>query len=249
MYEDFAEVYDELMDDYDYDQWAAFYAKRLLSFGQLRGNVVECACGTGNLTARLAKMGFSMIGIDNSTRMLAAAEKKMRTFGVMVPLVHSDMCTFETARKPAAVLCTCDGINYLTDPEKVQRFFAHVRAKLKDSGIFCFDVSTFERIEHKIGNQFFGEERDGLAYIWKNDLNERLHTVHMDMTFFVRESDGRYRRFREEQRMRAYSIEELSTWLQNAGFTDIQVFGGMREDAPLREDDRVHILARASSVN
>ncbi len=95
-----------------------------------------------------------------------------------------------------------------------------------------------------MGDSFFGEERDGIATLWQNHLNKETHVLSMDVTFFVREEDGRYRRFREQHRQRAHSVQELTMWLEQEGFEDIQAFGGMRLDAPTPEDVRIHVSAK-----
>ena len=65
-YESFAALYDRLMTDVDYDGWCDFMED---SFARMKVQpklVLELGCGTGNLTVRLAKRGYSMIGLDNS---------------------------------------------------------------------------------------------------------------------------------------------------------------------------------------
>ena len=94
-----------------------------------------------------------------------------------------------------------------------------------------------------MGDAFFGEERDGLATLWQNRLNWQTHVLTMDVTFFVREEDGRYRRFREQHRQRAHSQQELVGLLEAAGFEQIHAYGGMRTDAPRPEDTRIHYTA------
>lgn len=61
-YGGFAALYDPLMQDVDYDGWAGYLA----SFLPPSGMIVDCACGTGAITIRLARKGFSMIGVDIS---------------------------------------------------------------------------------------------------------------------------------------------------------------------------------------
>ena len=95
-----------------------------------------------------------------------------------------------------------------------------------------------------MGDAFFGEERDGAAVLWQNKLNREEHLLAMDVTFFVREEDGRYRRFREQHHQRAHSVEELTAWLQKAGFEDVRIYGEMRMDAPKNDDMRIHITAK-----
>lgn len=58
MYEAFAEVYDELMNDIDYEGWADYYVRLLSIYGIRSGKICECACGTGDLRFRWRRGGF-----------------------------------------------------------------------------------------------------------------------------------------------------------------------------------------------
>ena len=58
MYDDFAGVYDTLMDDYDYDAWSAHYLSLVEGMlGRKPKRLAECACGTGSLSVRFARAG------------------------------------------------------------------------------------------------------------------------------------------------------------------------------------------------
>lgn len=245
MYDDFAGVYDTLMDDYDYDAWSTYYLSLIDNMMDKRpARAVECACGTGSLTVRFAQAGLAMTGVDLSSSMLRRAEEKARKWGVSPAFVRQDMKRLELPRRVGAVLATCDGVNYLTSPSDVRAFFAAAHRQLLPGGVLCFDCSSRHKLETVMGNAFFGEERDGLAILWQNSLHEESHVLTMDVTFFVREEDGRYRRFREEHRQRAHSTEEIVAWLCEAGFEDIRVYGEMRRDAPKEDDIRIHYVAR-----
>ena len=245
MYEDFACVYDALMDDYDYDAWAAHYLELAKNHeGQLPARAVECACGTGSLTVRFARSGIAMTGVDSSAAMLRQAEAKARKWGVDAAFVRQDMRRLALTRRTDAVFCTCDGVNYLTSQGDVCAFFRAAYAALRPGGVLCFDISSRHKLEETMGDSFFGEERDGIATLWQNRLNREAHLLTMDVTFFVREQDGRYRRFRETHRQRAHSEQELLVWLAQAGFENARAFGGMTMDAPKADDTRIHFRAR-----
>lgn len=88
----------------------------------------------------------------------------------------------------------------------------------------AFDISSRYKLEEQMGDAPFFDVRDELAYLWKNRLDRASHTLDMELTFFVREADGRYRRFDERHRQRAHSAAELEQWLTEAGFVDIRRF-------------------------
>ena len=115
MYTDFAYAYDRLMNDVPYEAWARYYAGLLELYSIRPGaRCVECACGTGSLTIPLAKLGFSMTGMDLSAEMLNLAQQKAREQGMLIPFVRQDMRRLAVQRPVDAVLATCDGPNYLT---------------------------------------------------------------------------------------------------------------------------------------
>ena len=248
MYNDFASVYDTLMDDYDYDAWCAHYLQLMQANGKKPVRIAECACGTGSLSVRFAREGLSVTGVDLSNAMLRQAEEKARRWGVQVSFVRQDMKKLALTRRVDAVLATCDGVNYLTEESDVKSFFTSAYAALKPGGMLCFDCSSRHKLETVMGDAFFGEERDGIATLWQNRLNRTNHVLEMDVTFFVREDDGRYRRFREQHHQRAHSCEEIIQWLNESGFELIAVYGDMRMDAPREEDLRIHYVAKKPSL-
>ena len=249
MYTGFAEVYDTLMNDVHYGAWADMYARMMTAYGIPRNaKVCECACGTGSLTLPLQQLGYEMMGIDLSQEMLWQAAQKARKAGFGIPFIRQDMRQLRLHRPVDAVLATCDGVNYLTSEEDVKAFFTAAHQNLLPGGALCFDCSTRHKLEETMGDSFFGEERDGAAVLWQNKLNRESHVLSMDVTFFVREEDGRYRRFREQHRQRAHSQQELTQWLTDSGFEHIRVYGERRMDAPKDDDLRIHVTAQKPRV-
>ena len=72
----FAEVYDLLMDDFDYPAWAQYYLKLLETAGVQPKTMAECACGTGSMTIPFAEAGIRVTGVDLSGEMLEIAAGK-----------------------------------------------------------------------------------------------------------------------------------------------------------------------------
>lgn len=243
-YEGLAEVYDLLGDDFDYPKWAEYYRALLRRAGVEGGEVLDAGCGTGRMTLELLRLGFRVLGADSSPSMLRVAAEKLRRAGAQAQLICQDMCALRLAHPVDAVVCACDGVNYLLTDERLSAFARAASACIRPGGALAFDISSRYRLETLLGDAFFGEERDQVAYLWENRLDRERHRVMMDITFFVREADGRYRRFVENHVQRAHSVEQVVAALSQAGFAQIEAFGEQTFAAPEPQAQRIHFLAR-----
>ena len=242
-YEAFADVYDALMDDVDYDAWADFYVKLLAAQGVAPRTLCDCACGTGSLSVRFAARGVRVTGVDLSEEMLARAQEKARSFGVQAMFVRQDMQSLTLPRPVDALVCGCDGVNYLTNDAQVAAFFRSAHAAIRPGGALAFDISTPYKLERVLGNGFFGEERDDVAYLWSNRFDPKERAVTMDLTFFVRREGDLYRRFSEVHTQKAHEPERLRELLVENGFMDVRVFGDRTFEPPEPDAQRAHIAA------
>lgn len=242
MYTAFASVYDRLMADVDYAAWAAFYRGLLCLRGVETGAVCECACGTGGLTLPLHRT-YAMTGVDRSADMLSVAADKARRSGVQIPFVQMDMKALALHRPQDAVLCTCDGVNYLENERDVSAFFRAARAALRPGGALVFDVSTPWKLKNVLGDNVHGEDLGDVAYLWKNSFHAKACSVEMSLVIFRREPDGRYERIVEEQTQYGYTLERLEALLLDAGFADVQAYGDRTAAAPAPREKRWHIAA------
>lgn len=244
MYTAFASVYDKLMSDVDYPAWAAFYRMLLWQRGLPQGKVCECACGTGTLTILLSSMGYQLTGVDVSADMLFEASQKARKSGAMIPFVKQDMRQLRLHRQMDAVLCTNDGINYLPTKQAVYQFFCSSFEVLRPGGALLFDLSTPYKLENILGNRFWGDETESIAYLWQNTLAADRQSVQMDLAIFSRQTDGRYLRIEEHQRQHIYPLDVLQRLLWDSGFEDLHIFGDKRLQEPVPQEERWFISAR-----
>lgn len=245
-YEGFAGVYDLLMDDFDYPAWADYYLALLRDAGVRPEGLCDCACGTGNLSLEFARRGLRVTGVDISREMLELAACKARQSGVQAQFVCQDMCALRLPHPAEAVVCGCDGVNYLTSDRRVRAFFRAVHSQLRPGGAFAFDISSPYKLRHVLGDGFFGEERDEAAYLWQNSLEGDI--VNMDITFFIRERSGLYRRAAETHRQRAHEPENLKRLLEESGFGGVRILGDRSFEPPGAQEMRIHFCAVRESV-
>lgn len=242
-YGDFAGVYDRLMDDFDYPRWAEYYLQIIAETGVKMRRICDCACGTGSMSVEFSKKGLNVTGVDLSSDMLRLASVKARRSAQKIVFVQQDMANLTLPRPVDAIICACDGVNYLTTDEALSGFFKSAHAAIKDGGCLAFDISSRHKLENIIGNGFFGEERDEVAYLWSNKCDPETHIVDMDLTFFVREEEDLFRHFTENHVQRAHSAEEIKAHLEKAGFVDIKIYGDRTMCAPADDEKRLHFTA------
>lgn len=243
-YTGFAAVYDMFMDDVPYEEWCE-YVCSLLEEHEIRdGLVLDLGCGTGSMTELLAERGYDMIGIDYSEEMLElAAEKKVET-DLNILYLCQDMREFELYGTVKAVISVCDCINYITDPEDLKTVFKLVNNYLDPGGIFIFDMNTEYKYETVMGDCTIAEDRDESSFIWENqyDAGEKINIY--DLSIFVKEESGLYRKYQETHYQRAYSMEEIKDALKAGGMEFVAAYDAFTRNAPKDESERIYIVAR-----
>jgi SAM-dependent methyltransferase len=244
-YEHFAYLYDELMQDAPYDEWVRFVSEKLQKY-QVNGmDMLDLACGTGELSVRFAKEGFSVSGVDLSADMLAVAQAKAQEHGQQIPFYEQDMANLEGHREFDIIGIFCDSLNYLKSDSDVIDTFANVFNHLKDDGLFFFDVHSTYKISEVFINQTFSFVEDHLSYIWNSFPGEYPDSVEHELTFFVLdEQTGKYDRFDELHYQRTYSVEQYTDWLEAAGFDILEVCADFENKQPQPTSERIFFIAR-----
>lgn len=242
MYESFARVYDTFMDNVPYDQWAEDYGRIMKEHGIQDGIVLDLGCGTGSLTLRLAEKGYDMIGVDYSMDMLEIAREKSE--GKDILYLEQDMREFELYGTVGAVLCVCDSINYILEPEEVEEVFSLVDNYLDPQGLFIFDFNTDYKYREIIGERVIAEDRENMSFIWDNYYDEESRINEYALSIFVQEKDDLYRKYQELHYQRGYSLEEMKEYLEKAGLVFLSAEDG-EEGGPVRPDSgRIRVIAR-----
>lgn len=239
MYGKFAGLYDPLMKDVDYDRWAEYIAS-FLPEGSLR--IADCACGTGEITIRLAKMGYTLTGIDISEDMLRIAAEKARKSALKLPFICQNMAELQLHRPQDAIVCACDGVNYLDSLEQVGRFFSAAYAVLKPNGLLLFDISSRHKLENVLDCNTFAEDDGERAYIWKNCYDPESRLISMELSFYEKQGEL-YRRFEESHIQRAHEEKELLSAMEKAGF-DAAAYGFLTRRQAAEDCQRIQFIGR-----
>ena len=244
-YQQFAYLYDELMKDAPYAEWVRFVKDRCVKYNVAGTRLLDLACGTGELSVRLAQDGFTVTGVDLSEDMLAVAQAKAEDSGVRIPFFQQDMANLEGQAQFDVISILCDSLNYLQTEEEVKATFLNVFQHLTNEGIFIFDVHSLYKIDHLFINQTYASSEEIVSYIWNSFAGENPNSVEHELSFFVLDEEtGKYERFDELHFQRTYTVEQYSSWLMEAGFDLLEISADFEESEPHFQSERIFFVVR-----
>ncbi|MEG1254750.1 class I SAM-dependent methyltransferase [Clostridium sp.] len=214
-YNDFANIYDELVnEDIDYKSWADKIIEICGESNVVKRDYLDLACGTGNLAVPIGKKFIFTTVVDLSKEMLSIADEKLKENNIKAKVCCQDICDLNLKKQFDLITCGLDSTNYITDDLKLKQYFMSVNKHLKENGIFIFDINTEYKIKNILGNNNFNYDNEEVVYIWENQLEDDV--VNMYLTFFVKKGQVYYR-FDEHHRERAYSQEFLESIMSESG--------------------------------
>ena len=89
-----------------------------------------------------------------------------------------------------------------------------------------------------LDGQVFLDETEDTYCVWRTEYRRGLCTYYMDL--FTLAEDGSWDRSFELHRQRGYSVEQLTRWLEEAGFADVRTWGDGKLRRPVPGEDRVY---------
>lgn len=242
-YEKFAQVYDIMMADTPYENWADYIEQLFKKFESSPKLILDLGCGTGTISAIFSSKGYDMIGIDSSLDMLMIAREKSEKLGKKVLYLNQDMTDFELYGTVDCILCLCDSLNYITEEEELGKVFALVNNYLDPGGLFIFDINTTYKFREVLSDNTFAGVYDNCAYIWDNYFYEKENMNEYKLTLFIDEN-GSYRRYEEQHYEKAYSIETIQRLIEEAGLKLEGIYDELSFGFPREESERIYFVVR-----
>ena len=235
-----APVYDDMMADVDYQRWADYLHAILSKHSAKR--IFETGCGTGNITFALARHGYDITAADLSPAMLKAAKQKNARLCAGVTFVHQDMRRLQAAGKIDAVVCACDGPNYL-EAKGLDMFIKSAYNALGSGGLLLFDVSSRYKLERTLDGNVYFDEADDTVCIWKNRYEPDEQKLEMDVTIFSKQG-ALYERFHETHTQYAHDRADIEAAAKSAGFSETAVYDCFTFDEPGEDSQRLQFVLR-----
>ena len=239
-----ASVYDAIMGDIEYEDWAEFLLEFLSQENFHPKSVLDLACGTGNSTAPFVARGFECWGVDASLEMLEVAREKLPG----VHFVRGSFTEFQLERPFDLCTCLFDSLNNVLETNDLECTFANVHHHLKGGGWFVADVNT----RLGVRELWDGEAIEGVAqieggvqggqevhYHWSHVFDSALELGTVQAFCRLGEKE-----FLELHTERGYDPADLEPLLTRVGFSSIHFVEYPDFAAPDAETARVWVFAR-----
>lgn len=242
-YEMFADFYDSLTDNVEYEKRADYIVNVLeKNFNHDLGLTLDLACGTGTMTMLLKEKGIDVYGVDGSYDMLTVAQQKTMEKGLNILYLCQRMESLDLYGTIDTCICTLDSLNHIVDEKVFTKAIERVSLFMNKDGYFLFDLNTLYKHRKVLANNSFVFETDEVFLAWQNTLQEN-DIVDIDLDFFIKEEDL-YERYSESFSERAYSLEFVEKVLNKYNFVVDGVFGDLTTEPPKDNEERIIIIAR-----
>ena len=228
--------YDQLTGDVPYARFADFYEAEFARVGGEFRLLLDLCCGTGTLTAEMARRGYELIGVDASVDMLMQAREKAASLTPAPLWLCQDARELDLFGTVDAAYCSLDGMNYLA-PAVLPELFHRLRLFVRPGGLVLFDVKSPEWFR-SLDGEIFVDEREDLLCLWRADFDEPRQAVVYGMDLFERQGKL-WRRSGEEHVEYLHEPDRLRELLAREGFFNIRLIA----DGPQHEAGRLFMSA------
>ena len=208
-----SKVYDEVMDEVNYEAWADFIDTLIQTHHPDPRYLLELACGTGTAAYYLDELEcYEILATDASEEMIRAAREK---YGSGFPYLNFRVMNFnriDLDQRFDVVFSLFDSINYLHHQRQLLRLFEDLGKVMQPGGLFIFDFTTPKNSREAVRtlDKESGQTEDGITFHRESRFDEE-RSVHLNR-FTIKEWDTSkkdYNIWEEVHEQRIYSLAEM----------------------------------------
>ena len=235
----YTRYYDLLYRDKDYAAEAMYIAGLIRQQNPQAIHILELGCGTGGHAEHLARMGFTVHGIDLSDGMLARAEARRATLPAAVAARLSfalgDVRSVRVGQGFDAVVSLFHVMSYQTGNADLQAAYATAAAHLQPGGVFVYDYWYGPAVLTQQPSQRVRRLADAQLRITRMAepvMHWQRNVCDVNYTLFVEDlASGALHQLAETHAMRYLFQPELDL-LEGGHWTDAQNLAWLGTEAP-----------------
>jgi len=202
--------------------------------------LLDVACGWGRHSVELARLGFTVTGVDLSTRLLEEAADAAREEGVAVRWLERDIREMDFDGEFDGALSLFSSLGYFASDEEDLRVLTGIRRALRPGGLFLLDTMHRDSIAREFLERDWWVTPEGTR-VWVEREFDPVEGVSHE-TLRWRSPEGAEGEKRHSIRVR--SATEWRNLLAHAGLPAQEWFGDWDLEPLSHASDRLIALCR-----
>lgn len=213
IYSAIAPIYNEIMKDVDYEDWADFIDEIIQEHRPEAVSILELACGTGQIAMFLEELEcYDITATDFSDEMLEIGQRIADFREMKITWKQQDFFNITLEQQYDAVLALFDSVNYIRKDEQMLQFFENVAKVMHQDSVFIFDFTTpqhSEIVAEKLNDE--GITTDNYRFERRSFYipTERTHVNEFEIEKLDASRENILYRDREVHRQRIYTFAEM----------------------------------------
>jgi SAM-dependent methyltransferase len=203
-------------------------------------SILDLACGFGRYSLPLAKLGYSVTGIDLNPSFIEEASTKASEMDLNVQFKCVDMREYIEPERFENIIIMYNSFGYFQDPEDDRKVIENCYQSLKPGGKLILQVVTRDfvvafRFNRKSRDWF--EDSDGTIRLEETTVNDDW-TWRTTKWILIKGSERREYTYG----MRLYSTSEYIDLFTSSGFINPKTFGGISGRPYDKEKDHLVLV-------
>ena len=226
---EYANAYDHLYNDKDYNQECELVDRLLRTYGDNSvQKLLDLGCGTGNHALPLAQRGYQVVGVDRSNDMLDSARKKAasQTMSGSVKYQQGDIRDFPLDEVFDASLMMFAVLGYQLENRDVLAALRSARQHMRSGGILIFDVWYGPAVLKQGPSdrmKTIRTEKERILRLASGQLDVQHHLCEVSYHLWRLEGKSLIGETEERHLMRFFFPLELNLFLECSGFVPVRL--------------------------
>jgi ubiquinone/menaquinone biosynthesis C-methylase UbiE len=193
-------------------------------------NVLDLACGTGEYSIALSKLGSSVTGVDLNGEMIKIAEEKAENLDVS--FIEKDMTKLNDFqnKKFNLIFCIGNSIVHLNSKIKIKKFIKDMYDIMDNDGVIIIQTINFDRIlKYNIDSLPPIDRSDvGINFIRKYNYNKTEDILDFNTELLIKDKSGE-NKYINSVPLIMLMKDDIISMIKVAGFKNIKFYGGFNK--------------------
>lgn len=205
--------------------------------------ILDIFCGYGRHAIELARLGYSVTGVDISTESILELQKTARREKLAVEALAGDFLTVPLETGFQGAYCLGNSFSFFSH-DQMAVFLEKIAGKLAPGGRFVADTAMIaESVLPDFQERSWMQVGD-ITFLMENEYVPRESCITAHLTY-LRQGQTEHR----QSRHYVYTLAELHRLFQKTGLVITEQFGNLDGSDFLLGDDRLLLVAQKKGAN